>query len=82
MPYQIDPDGSVDLGGQRVPVPTSVSPEARAYLAASPWLPTFLSLASVLALGPALALARRSSPSSKPSGGSGGPTSRASAAVA
>lgn len=37
MPYQIDPDGSVDLGGQRVPVPTSVSPEARAYLAANPW---------------------------------------------
>ena len=60
----------------------AMSDKARAYLAASPWLPTFLSLASVLALGPALALARRSSPSSKPSGGSGGPTSRASAAVA
>ena len=33
----------------------AMSDEARAHLAASPWLPTFLSPASVLALGPALA---------------------------
>jgi acetyl esterase/lipase len=37
MPYKIDPDGTVDLGGVRVPVPATVSEQASAYLGASPW---------------------------------------------
>ena len=37
MAYKIDAEGTADLGGTRVPVPMTVSDEARAYLAASPW---------------------------------------------
>ncbi len=37
MSYEIDSQGTVNLGGHIVPVPTSISPEARAYLAADPW---------------------------------------------
>jgi acetyl esterase/lipase len=37
MAYKIDADGTADLGGTRVPVPATVSEQARAYLAASPW---------------------------------------------
>src|SRR5690348_14076479 len=38
MAYKIDADGTVDLGGVRVPVPATVSREARAYLASPPWV--------------------------------------------
>ncbi|TCJ37053.1 alpha/beta hydrolase [Parafrankia sp. BMG5.11] len=34
--YRID-DGVVDLGGSKLPVPDSVSPEAQAYLSTHPW---------------------------------------------
>lgn len=37
MAYTIDADGTVDLGGNRVPVPATVSDQARAYLGAPPW---------------------------------------------
>ena len=37
MAYRIDEQGTVWLGDQPVPVPTSVSDEARAYLAGNPW---------------------------------------------
>lgn len=37
MAYQIDEDGSVQLGKGRVPVPGGVSAEARAFLATPPW---------------------------------------------
>ncbi|WP_116364057.1 alpha/beta hydrolase fold domain-containing protein [Parahaliea mediterranea] len=37
MPYPIDADGTVHLGDHRVPIPDSISPEARAYLASNPW---------------------------------------------
>lgn len=38
MAYKIGADGTVDLGGVRVPVPATVSPEARVYLASPPWV--------------------------------------------
>jgi acetyl esterase/lipase len=38
MAYKIDADGTVDLGGVRVPVPATVSREARVYLASPPWV--------------------------------------------
>jgi len=38
MAYKIDADGTVDLGRIRVPVPATVSHEARAYLASPPWV--------------------------------------------
>lgn len=37
MGYKIDANGTVDLGGVRVPVPATISDEARAYLAQSPF---------------------------------------------
>lgn len=37
MHYSVDQQGTVDLGGVKVPVPTSVSQEARAYLAHNTW---------------------------------------------
>lgn len=37
MSYQIDEDGSVLLGKNRVPVPATVSVEARTFLATAPW---------------------------------------------
>src|SRR5437870_500764 len=37
MAYKIDSDGTVDLGGTRVPVPMTISEEARTYLASPPW---------------------------------------------
>jgi monoterpene epsilon-lactone hydrolase len=37
MAYRIDHHGTVDLGEVKVPVPTSVSPEAQAYLAYNTW---------------------------------------------
>lgn len=37
MAYKIDANGTLDLGAMRVPVPTTVSAEARAFLAAPPW---------------------------------------------
>jgi len=37
MTYQIDADGSVHLGKAIVPVPRTVSAEAQAFLATSPW---------------------------------------------
>jgi len=37
MAYRIDAEGSVELGGRLVPVPRTVSAEARAFLAAHPW---------------------------------------------
>lgn len=37
MAYKIDSDGAVDLGGNRVPVPATVSDAARAYLTSPPW---------------------------------------------
>jgi len=37
MTYQIGSDGSVTLGPHSVPVPRTVSPEARAFLATPPW---------------------------------------------
>jgi len=38
MAYKISTDGTVDLGEQKIPVPATVSAEARAYLASPPWL--------------------------------------------
>lgn len=37
MSYQIDADGTVHLGDVRVPVPHSLSDQARAYLSTDPW---------------------------------------------
>jgi monoterpene epsilon-lactone hydrolase len=37
MAYAIDSEGTVDLTGGRAPVPDTISAEARAYLATSPW---------------------------------------------
>ncbi|MDD3797956.1 MAG: alpha/beta hydrolase fold domain-containing protein [Novosphingobium sp.] len=37
MAYQIDKDGTVDLGGRTLPVPGGVSKEAQAFLATPPW---------------------------------------------
>tara|TARA_R110000823_G_scaffold119998_14_gene244483 strand:- start:18159 stop:19148 length:990 start_codon:yes stop_codon:yes gene_type:complete len=37
MSYQIDADGTVHLGDVRIPVPDSLSTEARAYLSTDPW---------------------------------------------
>src|SRR5215469_13683864 len=37
MAYKIDAKGTADLGGTFVPVPNTVSDQARAFLAASPW---------------------------------------------
>ena len=37
MAYRIDSDGGVDLGGRVLPVPNTVSNEARAFLATPPW---------------------------------------------
>jgi acetyl esterase/lipase len=37
MKYQIDKDGSVHLGEQVIPVPSSISEQAQDYLRANPW---------------------------------------------
>ena len=37
MAYEIDNEGSVILGGHRIPVPRTVSREAQAFLASPPW---------------------------------------------
>ncbi|GAB5453358.1 MAG: alpha/beta hydrolase [Halioglobus sp.] len=37
MAYEIDDTGTVNLGGNRVPVPRSISPEAQAYIAQDLW---------------------------------------------